>query len=120
MLVDALDSTKNGTVDYTLLVAAVLPPDVYCDDQRTAEAFQSFDVKREGAISPDCLIKLFPGRDTSAKKFVNLIAEFDTNKDGVLDLQEFREMLRNGHALKPVTTTPGTTPGRQERSSRGY
>merc|ERR1712176_718523 len=63
MLVDALDSTKSGTVDYTLLVAAVPPPDVYCEEHRSAEAFHSLDVKKQGAISPDCLKKIFPGRD---------------------------------------------------------
>merc|ERR1712151_1092099 len=97
-LVRSLDGMKTGEVDYTLLVAAALPAEVYCDEERSAEAFDSLDFKKQGVLSPESLRKLFPSKDAKTKNFAELIEKFDTNKDGVLDIDEFRQMLRGVHA----------------------
>lgn len=97
--VATLDGMKAGVVDYTLLVAAVLPPEVYCDEQRTCEAFDAFDIWKTGAISPECLKAFFQSKDADAEWFAPLMREFDANGDGCLDLSEFRQMLRGDGAL---------------------
>jgi serine/threonine protein kinase len=51
-LVRSLDGTKSGTVDYTLLLAAMLPEDVYGNDEHIAQVFQIFDVRGRGQIRP--------------------------------------------------------------------
>lgn len=93
-LIGSLDANKNGFVDFTLLVAALLPEDVYCDEQRISEVFYLFDSQKNGAISPDDLRRAFNYRDAALKPFVAMVAEFDSNRDGMLDLDEFRCMLR--------------------------
>merc|ERR1712173_422129 len=68
--------------------------------------------KKDGGISPDCLTKLFTGRE----QISDLIAEFDTNKDGVLDLQEFRDMLSSNHSSSSATSANA----RRGSTNRGY
>lgn len=93
-LVGSLDANKNGFVDFTLLVAALLPEDVYSDDQRISEVFCLFDSQKHGVISPEDLRRAFNYRGAALKPFIAMVAEFDLNRDGMLDLEEFRRMLR--------------------------
>lgn len=97
---DALDGMKNGVVDYTLLVASVLPPDVYCDDARICEIFEQFDIQKRGAISGEDLQTTMragmKSRESNTSLYAKMVSEFDLNRDGQLDLNEFREMLRAG------------------------
>lgn len=93
-LVGSLDASKNGFVDFTLLVAALLPEDVYSNDQRTSEVFYLFDSQKNGVISPEDLRRAFNCRGAALKPFIAMVAEFDANRDGMLDLEEFRSMLR--------------------------
>lgn len=97
-LVDSLDGSKDGIVDYTLLVAAILPPDVYCDEARITEAFEMFDIKNCGKITPGglqtYLRTAMKSREVRTNIFSQMIAEFDRNGDGALDIKEFRMMLQ--------------------------
>mmetsp|Transcript_83924 Transcript_83924/g.222271 ORF Transcript_83924/g.222271 Transcript_83924/m.222271 type:complete len:574 (+) Transcript_83924:1-1722(+) len=95
----ALDGAGSGSVDYTLLVASVLPPEVYEDPRRVAEAFEQFDFKRRGSFGPEEL-KMYLGKtkskDRNNQQFSDMISEFDLDGDGVLDLAEFQQMV-SGH-----------------------
>lgn len=99
-LVSSLDGMKNGLVDYTLLVAAVLPPEVYCEELRVREIFEQFDFKSRGVITPEDLQTYLGAavrsKDNNIKRFMEMVAEFDLDGDGALDLAEFRQMLRSG------------------------
>jgi len=100
-VVSALSGMKSDTVDYTLLCAAVLPPEVYCDEQRTAEAFDTLDFGKQGKLSPESLKQAFQTKkEAGTKIFAELISEFDTDGDGALDLSEFRQMLRGGPEVR--------------------
>jgi len=119
VLVEALDGMKSGVIDYTLLVAALLPPEAYCEDARSQEAFVQFDVRRRGMITPEDLqAMLRPGgkaRDgQSLARFSEMVAEYDANGDGAIDLEEFRRMLRAGAEqpddVSELTYTPMTEP----------
>merc|ERR1711972_624847 len=94
--VDALDGIQNGIVDYTLLVAAILPPDVYCEETRIMEIFDQFDFRKQGNIGPEDLLTLMSvkTKDINLKYFSEMVAEFDMNGDGMLNLEEFRYMLQ--------------------------
>lgn len=92
-LVAALDGTKNGTVDYTLLVASMLPSEVYSNEQQIAEVFALFDVQRRGFVSPRDLRAAVRSTDADLRRFAEMVAQFDLNGDGVLDLAEFRAMV---------------------------
>jgi len=96
-LVGALDGVKNGTVDYTLLVAALLPQETCCEEARVLETFHMFDFRKHQGISPDDLLAYMRNatstKETNLKQFSEMLSEFDRNGDGVLDLEEFKAML---------------------------
>lgn len=98
VLVEKLDATKNGTVDYTLFVAALIPVDVYCEESRAMEMFGQLDITGRGLIGPDDLQKVLSTslhkKDNNIRRFTDMVKEFDLNGDGYLDPQEFRKMLR--------------------------
>jgi len=100
-LVDSLDSTKNGIVDHTLLVASLIPAEVWSDEAQIQEAFELFDVKKRGAISADDFRVVVGRRDADIGRFKAMIAEFDQDGNGRLDLDEFRSMVRAPHTGQP-------------------
>jgi len=112
-LVEALDGVRNGTVDFTLLVAALLPPEVFCDEVRIVEVFDMFDFRKCGGITAADLLTYMrtamSSKDASIRRFSEMVAEFDLNDDGRLDLEEFRSMLR-GSRSGGDTATRGATP----------
>jgi len=91
-LVTAVDGTKDGTVDYTLLVAAMLPPDVFRDDKHISEVFRLFDVQKRGFVSPGDFRDAVHSKE-DLRKFGAMLAQFDSNGDGVLDFNEFQAMV---------------------------
>lgn len=95
-LVASLDATKNGLVDYTLLMAAMLSRDVYSDEQRIADAFHLFNVHGHGAVGPEDLCKALRGGASCwvVSECSAMLAEFDRDGDGALDFKEFRAMVR--------------------------
>lgn len=93
-MVDALDAMKNGVVDYTLLVAALLRPESFNDDACVAEAFNVFDRRGQGKISPRDLQITIKGRHVSPQDFKAMVAEYDLDGDGMLNLAEFESMVR--------------------------
>lgn len=98
VLVEKLDATKNGTVDYTLFVAALMPTDVYHEEARVKEMFAQLDIRGRGAIGPEDLQTVLSNsvhrKENSLRRFVDMVKEFDLNGDGYLDPSQFRKMLR--------------------------
>jgi len=92
-LVAALDGMKNGIVDFTLLVACLLPAAVYADERHISEAFALFDVQRRGRISAGDVRAAVKSQEADIRRFAAMVAQFDTNADGALDFEEFRAMV---------------------------
>eukprot|EP00442_Polarella_glacialis_P017329 CAMPEP_0115165530 /NCGR_PEP_ID=MMETSP0227-20121206/73643_1 /TAXON_ID=89957 /ORGANISM="Polarella glacialis, Strain CCMP 1383" /LENGTH=887 /DNA_ID=CAMNT_0002578011 /DNA_START=120 /DNA_END=2783 /DNA_ORIENTATION=+ len=121
ILVSALDAAKNGSVDWTLFVAALIPPEVYCEESRVMEIFAQLDISGRGLIGPEDLqtklISAVRKQDGSnLKTFVKMVKEFDLNGDGVLDIHEFRKLLGGdelhleGDLSGTASATPMATP----------
>lgn len=94
-LAEALDGTKNGTVDYTLLVAALLTQKELQDEGRSGEAFAVFDFRRCGSVSAEDLKRVLGARDPALQvsRCAKMIAEFDLDGDGALNRSEFEAMI---------------------------
>eukprot|EP00928_Gymnodinium_smaydae_P088315 TRINITY_DN72420_c0_g1_i1.p1 TRINITY_DN72420_c0_g1~~TRINITY_DN72420_c0_g1_i1.p1 ORF type:complete len:734 (-),score=115.41 TRINITY_DN72420_c0_g1_i1:62-2263(-) len=98
-LAEALDATKDGVVDYTLLVAAMLTQDMLVDESRISEAFTLFDVRRCGGISGEDLQRVL-GLASMSKKLSKMITAYDKNGDGVLDMNEFKGMITSATLVR--------------------
>lgn len=102
-LVDSLDGQKDGFVDYTLLLASLIPPEVYSEEDRIKEVFELFDLQKRGHVGPQdlCMALLGVGSGSrrwrcrdSLRKMSEMLAEFDLDGDGRLNFNEFRTMVR--------------------------
>merc|ERR1712151_1267570 len=90
--------------DYTLLVAALLPKEVYGDETWISEAFNVFDIAKKGVISADDILTIMRGavkpKDANRQQFSDMLAQFDANNDGYLDMEEFSVMLKGPEPLE--------------------
>merc|ERR1711977_369004 len=93
-LISGITGDKHGTVQYTLLVAALLPEHVYCDDLRIAEVFRIFDVRGHGRIRPQDLRVALQCPRGHPGRFSQIVRECDRDGDGAIDLADFRAMVR--------------------------
>jgi len=106
-LINTLDASKNGVVDYTCLVAALLPDAVYSDEGRILEVFRVFDFQHRGKISPEDVWKVVRGKSkhedpAALASLANTVKEYDVNNDGMLSHAEFAAMVRSA----PKASTP--------------
>lgn len=93
-LVSAVDGTKCGKVQYSLLVAALMPERVYRDDLRIQEVFEIFDVRGRGEVRPQDLRVALQCPTGHPGRFSQMVHECDRDGDGCLKLAEFRAMVR--------------------------
>ena len=61
-------------------------------EDRLLKAFRMFDKDGNGVLSVDEIIEVFGGDEQYWKK---IIEEVDLNKDGMVDLEEFKKMMGN-------------------------
>jgi Ca2+-binding EF-hand superfamily protein len=99
-MVNSIDGNRSGNVNYTLLVAALLPEHVYCDDLRIVETFNIFDVRGHGKISPRDLRVALQCPKGYKGRFSRMIEHYDRDGDGAIDLPEFRAMVRGETAMQ--------------------
>lgn len=102
-LVDALDGQKDGDVDYTLVLAALIPPEVYSDEGRISEVFELFDLQKRGSAGARDFCSVLLGEGTESRHWRSrpssrIIAakfeEFDIDGDGRLNFAEFKAMVQ--------------------------
>lgn len=116
-LVSAVDGNKNGVVQYTLLVAALLPEHAYCDDLRISEVFQLFDVRGRGHIRPQDLRAALQCPKGHPGRFSQMVHDCDQSGDGTINLAEFRAMVR-GEVSSHNQTPSGRTPANRTLGDR--
>lgn len=102
MIVDMMDTNKNGNIDYTEFIAACMQSSVYANDEtQLKSAFEFFDKDKNGSITIDELRQTL--RDDhvllSDSKIEALIREVDFNQDGVIDYHEFIKMMKEENLI---------------------
>jgi calcium-dependent protein kinase len=89
-----VDVDGNGFIDYSEFLTATIDKDHYINKSNLMTAFMVFDKDGSGTITT-AEIKSLLGADVKSRDTVwrELIAQVDRNGDGVIDVNEFKEMM---------------------------
>ncbi|POM81082.1 hypothetical protein PHPALM_1001 [Phytophthora palmivora] len=91
-----IDSDSNGTIDFEEFVHATVLYCMYTRYEILRFAFDTFDPAATGSIGDKELRRLVSMVNDGQAKFTgninNALSEFDRNKDGVIDFEEFKNM----------------------------
>merc|ERR1712176_928745 len=98
-IMEDVDSDGSGVIDYTEFLAATLDKRVYMKEDVCWSAFRVFDRNGDGKISPDELKQVLGDGDVNdvvgAETVAELMKNVDTSGDGMIDFQEFMQMMKN-------------------------
>ncbi|CAL1142820.1 unnamed protein product [Cladocopium goreaui] len=99
-IMEDVDADGSGVIDYTEFLAATLDRRQYIQEDVCWSAFRVFDRNGDGKISQDELKMVLHNsevEDTLGNGMIlDLLKEVDGNGDGVIDFQEFLQMMRGG------------------------
>lgn len=92
-LIDELDSDGDGLLDFEDFVKMMKRDQK--GDEDLKKVFEMFDLEKKGCITPKGLQKMLSllGDSKSYYECMAMIRVFDTDGNGVLDYQEFSEMM---------------------------
>ena len=89
---ERLDLDGSGEISYDEFLSAMIDGKKVITEDRLLKAFKMFDKDGNGVLSLDEIIEVFGGDEQYWKK---IIEEVDLNKDGMVDLEEFKKMMGN-------------------------
>jgi len=96
-ILEHVDSDGSGIIDYTEFLAATLDKRVYIQEDVCWSAFRLFDRNGNGQISPDelrAVLEQGEVKDVCGDVIAKIIQEVDTSGDGLIDFEEFMNMMR--------------------------
>lgn len=97
-IIGGIDSDGSGEVDYSEFIAATLERREYMTESACWSAFRVFDRDGDGKITQkelaDVLASYELVHEIGAQNIPEFMADFDTNRDGVIDYEEFVQMMR--------------------------
>lgn len=93
-LFNEMDLDKNGLINYSEFVAAAIDHKSFLKKELIYEAFKAFDQDHVGKLSLKSLLEIVrPQGDDDVKYIQKLFNDFDLDKDGTIDHQEFLTAL---------------------------
>ncbi|KAI0238477.1 putative calmodulin-like protein 6 [Lamellibrachia satsuma] len=89
------DIKKKGCIDFPGFMTLLKRKIMVDMDAELAELFSVFDINTDGVICVDDIAKVhaMSGDDIDKRSIDEMIKEADTNNDGVIDFEEFKEVL---------------------------
>ena len=90
-VIEAVDADGDGKISWEEFLEASLEPQMVKHQQQVWQAFCAIDKDGSGQISVDELKIVL--KDEPEDKIEKYIAEYDLNKDGYIDYEEFLRML---------------------------
>ena len=95
-VMNQVDCDRSGEIDYSEFVTACFNKEELLTSERLSLAFNEFDTDKNGSISREELKEMLgKGKDYSEVVWNSMIEEADKNGDGVIDLEEFSELMMN-------------------------
>mgnify|MGYP000385443754 FL=1 len=89
-----VDTDQNGYIDYTEFIKASFDFNKYLTAERLKAAFNVFDSDRNGMISASELKNILKkGGSYDEEVWKQIIKEVDKNGDGMIDIQEFQDIV---------------------------
>ena len=89
-LFNDMDTDKNGLINYTEFIAALMDYEKNIKKEHLIECFQNYDEDHSGKIDFNEFCKILrPQNEDEKKELKNLYDQFDDNGDGEIDIEEF-------------------------------
>ena len=89
----SLDTDKNGQIGYTEFLASIISERTYLNEERLYEAFVNLDKNGSGKISKDEIKTVIMKNNANDNCVEKIIEKVDKNGDGVIDYNEFLDMM---------------------------
>jgi len=95
----SVDIDHNNKIDYTEFLAANLDEKIYLKKEKLQEAFRTFDINDTGVIKKEDIIRVLKLENLEDKnKIVNsIIEENDFDKDGKINFEDFKMIMKNNN-----------------------
>jgi calcium-dependent protein kinase len=88
-----LDGANRGFIEYEEFMRATIDPKIVLSDENLVYAFNFFDRDNTGRISVEKIMSIFVDDKVNEEVFRSIFNEIDTNQDGEIDYQEFKDMM---------------------------
>ena len=88
-----LDSENQGYIEYDQFLRAALDKKKLLTDENLKYAFNYFDKENNGFITKDQMKLFFFNQNLDKDLLDHIFDEIDTNKDGKIDFQEFKNIM---------------------------
>lgn len=88
-----VDGDSKASIHWKEFIGAAVDKQVAMREDKIRQAFESFDVSRNGEISMSDLAKVF-GSEAQARE---IMGDADTNNDGVISYDEFKQAVLNSN-----------------------
>mmetsp|Transcript_38649 Transcript_38649/g.124195 ORF Transcript_38649/g.124195 Transcript_38649/m.124195 type:complete len:477 (-) Transcript_38649:169-1599(-) len=100
-IMEEVDSDGSGVIDYTEFLAATLDKKLYMQEDVCWQAFRVFDRDGDGKISREEIAAILTDgdpevRSVAVREIAELMKDLDKNGDGLIDFDEFMQMMRAG------------------------
>jgi|JI6StandDraft_1071083.scaffolds.fasta_scaffold00423_19 calcium-dependent protein kinase len=92
-LIRAIDTERNGNVNFNSFLAATLHSSVYKSNNRMEMAFNLFDVEKRGSISLANIKKVIKDVNISEAEWNAIVEELDKEGKGQLTFEAFVRMM---------------------------
>jgi len=88
-----LDGANLGYIEFEEFLGACMNKMKLLSEEHLTYAFNFFDKENKGRITFDCIKTYFIGGKTDEAVFRSIFNEIDTNRDGEIDYNEFKNMM---------------------------
>ena len=101
-MINQMDYHDNKQINYSEFLAASIDVQSFLTESRLKVVFNQFDTDASGVITEENIFFAMQklGRETRREDVHSMIAQHDTNGDGVLNFEEFKSIFFGGKEIE--------------------